>query len=171
MLMSVQTGVPCKWTSDSKLFILDNFDTIQDSPSEVYNSALTLCPPSSWLHGYHTVGVRVAVGSAGWGSCICTVSCHSYLYVLACWNNTIVAGHWDGSITSLDALTGSQTDFLSGHTNYVQSLLSHQMVHYLHLGAMIKPSNFGMSRLVELLQPSMATLARSILCPFQQTIP
>jgi len=66
--------------------------------------------------------VRVAVGSAGWGSCIRTVSCHSDPKTLACWNNTIVAGHEDGSIVSLDALTGSQTDILSGHTGSVHSL-------------------------------------------------
>jgi len=88
----------------------------------VHNSALTLCPPSSWLYEYHTAGVRVALGSAGWGSCIRAVSCHGYPYAFACWNNTIVAGHLDGSIISLDALTGSQTDRLSGHTDCVQSL-------------------------------------------------
>ena len=66
--------------------------------------------------------MRVAVGSAGWGSCIRTVSCHSDPLSLACWNNTIVAGHEDGSITSLDALTGNQTGILSGHTDCIQSL-------------------------------------------------
>ena len=66
--------------------------------------------------------MRVVIGSAGWGSCVRTVSCHSNPYALACWNNTIVAGYQDGGIISLDALTGSQTDRLSGHTGCVQSL-------------------------------------------------
>ena len=66
--------------------------------------------------------MRVVLGSTGWGSCIRIVSCHSYPSALVCWNNTIVAGHWDGSIIYLDALTGSQTGILSGHSDCVQSL-------------------------------------------------
>ena len=72
VLIIIQTGVPCKWTSDSKQFILDNFDLIQDSPSEMYNFALTVCPPSSWLHKCYTVGlspkVKMVVGPTGWGT-------------------------------------------------------------------------------------------------------
>jgi hypothetical protein len=95
IFMSPQTGGSCKWTSDSKLFILDNFDTIQHSPSRIYDSALTLCPTTSWLHKYYTTDVKAMVGSAGWGTCIRTVQLpYAHLTLgpaLAYWNNTIAA--------------------------------------------------------------------------------
>jgi WD40 repeat protein len=126
VLIFFQTGVPCKWTSDSKRFILDNFDSIQDSPSEMYDFALTLCPPSSWLHECYTTQfspkVKVVVGPTKWGPCIRMVSFHPYIYALAHWNNTIAAGSADGDINILDAITGSQIATLSGHTGGVRSL-------------------------------------------------
>jgi len=124
ILMSAQTGAPCKWTSDSRLFILDNFDTIQHSPFRMYSSALVLCPPSSWLYSYCTVGVKAVVGSAGWGICTHrTVSHKCCPITLACQNNTVATGYMDSNnIIILDALTGSQLDTLSGHTGVVQSL-------------------------------------------------
>jgi len=73
MPMSIQTGVPCKWISDSRLFVLDNFDGIQNSPFRIYNSAFTLCPPSFWVHKCYAVVIKAVVGSAGWGTCICSL--------------------------------------------------------------------------------------------------
>ncbi|KAF9643975.1 WD40 repeat-like protein [Thelephora ganbajun] len=116
------TGVPCKWTSDSKNFILENFDTIYNSPSWIYNSALTLCPPSSWLHGYYTGGIKVVVGPTEWGICTRTAVCNEdYPTTLTYWNNTIAAGLKD-NITIFDAITGSQTAVLSGHTDRLRSI-------------------------------------------------
>jgi len=121
--MSVQIGEPCKWTSDSKHFILENFDMIQDSPSQVYNFALTFCPSSSWLHEYYAANVKVVGGPAKWGTCIRTVSFGGdYTHTLAHCNDTIATGFTVQDIIIFDALTGSQTAVLSGHTKYVRSL-------------------------------------------------
>jgi len=47
--------------------------------------------------------------------------------------------------------------FFLGTLEVYTPLSSHQMVYYLYLGAMIKPSRSGMSRLVELSKHSVAT--------------
>ena len=120
--MLSQTGVPCKWIRDSKHFILENFDLIKDSPLQMYSSALTLCPSSSWLHEYYTADVKVVVQSAEWGTCIRTISYEDYTPALAYWNNTIAAAPSNQDIIMVDALTGSQTAVLSGHTKFVHSL-------------------------------------------------
>jgi len=117
MLTSVQTGVPDGWTSDSKHFILENFDTISNSPSQIYDSALTHCPSSSWIHECYTEkfpkGVKVVVRPTEWGACTRTVSCINYhTETLAYHNNTIATG-LDNDITIFNALTGSQTAVLS----------------------------------------------------------
>ena len=92
----------------------------------MYNFALTVCPPSSWLHKCYTVGlspkVKMVVGPTGWGTCIRTVLCPCFVHALAHWKNTIVAGSSDGNINILDAFTGSQIATLSGHTKGVRSL-------------------------------------------------
>jgi len=121
--MCVQTGVPCKWTSDSKHFILENFDAIQNSPSQVYNFALTVCPSSSWLHEHYAANVKMVVGPAKWGTCIRTVFFgNDHTFTLAYCNNTIATGFTTKDIITFDAITGSQTAVLSGHTGYVRSL-------------------------------------------------
>ena len=121
LFISIQIDTPCKWTSDSNHFILENFDAIQSSPAKIYTSALTLCPSSSWLHQCYTADVRVVVGSAKWGTCIRTVSCQNVGYTLAYWDN-IIAINSSEDIIIFDALTGSQIATLSGHTGYVCSL-------------------------------------------------
>jgi len=126
MFISAQTGVPDKWTSDSKHFILENFDVICNSPSQIYDSALILCPSLSWLHGSYAEKfpskVNVVVGPAGWGACTRTVSCiDDYTESLAYHNNTIATGLHNGIII-FNASTGSQTAVLPGHTDYVISL-------------------------------------------------
>jgi len=120
---SVQTGVPDKWTSDSKHFILENFDTICNSPSQIYGSVLTLCPSSSWLHKCYTPRVKAVVKPAEWGACTRTISWNrEYTPSLAYKNNTIATGRLGTNITIFDTATGSQTAVLSGHKGYVQSL-------------------------------------------------
>jgi len=126
VLISVQTGVPNKWTRDSKHFILENFDTMCNSPSKIYDTALTLCPSSSWLHDHYTTRfpqkIKVVVGLVEWGVCTRTVSCNDdYTATLAYHSNTIATG-LHNVITIFDALTGSQTAVLSGHTKNVISL-------------------------------------------------
>ena len=123
IFIPVQIGVPCRWTSDSKLFVLDNFDTIQHFPFRMYDSALPLCPSSSWLHEYYTVDVKVVMGSAGWGTCIRTIWYSNFVPALTYWNTTIAAtGATSGEIITFDAFTGSQIAILSGHTGTVHSL-------------------------------------------------
>jgi len=123
VLTSVQAGVPDEWTHDSKRFILENFDTICNSPPQIYDFALTFCPPSSWIHECYTAKIKVVVGLTEWGTCTRTVSCNNdYTTTLAYWNNTIATGCPDNDITIFDVLTGSQTAVLSGHSKYVHSL-------------------------------------------------
>jgi len=124
VLIFLQAGVPDKWTSDSKHFILENFDIICNSPSQIYGSPLTLCPSSSWLHEYYyTADVKTVVGSVGWGTCTRTVLCNDdHTTTLAYWNNTIATGCPGKDITIFDVLTGSQTAVFSGHDEYVYSL-------------------------------------------------
>ena len=126
MFISAQTGVPDKWTSDSKHFILENFDAICNSPPQIYDSALILCPSLSWLYGCYSEKfpskVKVVMGPAEWGACTRTVSCiNDYTATLAYHNNTI-ATCLDNNITIFNALTGSQTAVLSGHIKYVISV-------------------------------------------------
>ena len=92
----------------------------------MYNFALTLCPPSSWLHKCYVAGlspkVKMVVGPMKWGTCIRTVLCPCFAHALAHWKNTIAVGSSDGNINILDAFTGSQIAALSGHTKGVRSL-------------------------------------------------
>ena len=119
----IQIGAPCKWTSDSKHFILENFDMIQNSPSLIYKFALVTCPSSSWLHKDPSAQVKVVAGSAEWGSCIRTVPYQHSTSALAYWNNNIATGCSLQDIIIFDALTGSQTAVLFGHTDYIRSLI------------------------------------------------
>ena len=126
VLTLIQAGVSCKWAHDSQCFILEFFDVIHGSPSQIYHSALPLCPPSSWLYKYnaaeHSQGVKVVKGlPAGWGSCSRTVAVDNYPLSLVCWKDTIAVGSLSSEIITLDAITGSQVAILSGHTGFVRS--------------------------------------------------
>ena len=117
----------CKWTSDGQRFLLEYFDTIHGSPSHIYHSALPFCPSSSWLHKSYSAElsqeVKVIKGlPTGWGKCSRTVSMDSRILDLSCWNNTIAVGSGHGDINILDAITGSQTTLLNGHTGEINSL-------------------------------------------------
>ena len=61
--------------------------------------------------------------SAEWGACSRTVSQDSLILALSYWNNTVAAGSGSGSITIFDAVTGSQAAVLSGHTDWVRSVV------------------------------------------------
>jgi len=124
--MSVQIGVPCKWTDDGKQFILNNFDAIKDCPARIYYPIIILCPPSSWLHKHYTTKfsqkVKAVVGPPGWRTCMRTIN--HFTFVLAYWKSTIATDSWPtGDIIIFDALTGSQISVLSGHANAVRSLV------------------------------------------------
>ena len=125
--MIVQTGVLCKWTNDSQRFLLEHFDTIHDSPSHIYHSALPFSPSSSWLHKYYGPGlsqeVQVIKGLPDeWGTCSRTVSLDSPVKCLSYWNNTIAVGSWSKNIIILNAITGIKEAILSGHTDGVRSV-------------------------------------------------
>jgi len=65
----------------------------------------------------------MVVGAAQWGTCTRTVFYAIGIATLACWNNNIAATSFTGrDIIILDALTGSQTAVLSGHTGKINSL-------------------------------------------------
>jgi WD40 repeat protein len=127
VLTLIQAGVPCKWAHDSQRFLLEFFDIIQDSPSQIYHSALPISPPSSWLHNSYTADlqgeVKVVKGPpAGWGTCFRAVTLDSNAQALAHWKDAIAAGLDSGDIVTLDGITGSQVAILSGHTGSVACL-------------------------------------------------
>jgi WD40 repeat protein len=122
----VQAGASCQWVDDSQHLLLEHFDVIKDSPSQIYQSLL-LSPLSSWLHKYYGAefsGVVKVVGglTAGWGTCFRTVRLANIPEALACWKDTIAAGLNSGSIIILSAITGSHMAILSEHTGGVKSL-------------------------------------------------
>ena len=126
--MITQAGIPCKWTDDSQRFLLEHFDTIHDSPSHIYHSALPLSPSSSWLHKHYgtefSEEIEVVKGlSAGWGACSRTVSFGASTLSFSYWNKVIAVGTGHSTIIILDAVTGSQTAVLSGHTDGVTSVV------------------------------------------------
>ena len=121
MLMLIQAGASCKWVNDSQRLLLEWFDVICESPSQLYCLALQFCPSSSWLHKCYTTKlsqeIRVVKGdTVEWGKCFRTVMLDHLPWVLACWKDTIAAGLSSGDIITLDGITGSQTAVLSGHT-------------------------------------------------------
>jgi WD40 repeat protein len=106
---------------------LEHLDTIHNSPSQIYHSALQLSPLSSWLHEHYTVelsgNVKVVKGFPdGWGTHSRTVKLDSVPQALACWKDTLAVGLDSGDILFLSAITGSQVAVLSGHTGEVTSL-------------------------------------------------
>ena len=60
---------------------------------------------------------------AEWGECSHTVLLDSLPWALSCHNSAIAVGSEHGDIFILNAITGSQTGILSGHTNKVGSLM------------------------------------------------
>ena len=56
---------------------------------------------------------------ARWGMCSRTILLGGFTRTLSCWDNTIAVGSGHGDIIILDAITGSQTAVLSGHTGQV----------------------------------------------------
>ena len=117
----------CKWADDSHRFILNNFDMICDSPSEIYHHALPFSPSSSWLHEYYSPervhGVKVVKGlQSDWGTCSRTVSFDHNPLALACWKDLVVVGFTSGNITIHDAITGIPMSELSSHASRVRSV-------------------------------------------------
>ena len=117
----------CKWADDSQRFILEYFDIICKSPSQIYSSALPLSPSSSWLHIYYTQKLlqvpKVVRGTKiNWGACSRTVSLDSVRLSLSCWNNTVAVGSQSGKIIILSAITGSQVAVFSGHMSWASSM-------------------------------------------------
>jgi WD40 repeat protein len=106
---------------------LEFFETIQNSPSQIYHSALPFSPSSSWLHKCYVAEfsqeVKVVKGiPEEWGTFSRMVKPYHSPHPLACWENTIAAGLDSGDIILLDAITGSQVAVLSGHISWVASL-------------------------------------------------
>jgi WD40 repeat protein len=130
MLIFIQTGVPCKWTNDGQHFLLEHFDMICESPSQIYHSALPLCPSSSWIPKYYSAEpsqvVKLVKGFyTKWGTCTRTITFNETPQAISYSNKTIAVGFWCScdNIIILNAITGSQTAVLSGHTNRVGALV------------------------------------------------
>ena len=110
----------CKWTCDVQRFLLEHFDTIHDSPSQIYHSALPLCPSSSWLCKSYGVKLQNEVKAVKglaieWGKCSRTVTFDCGLWALSCWKNTAAVGLTSGDIIILSVITGGHVAVLSGH--------------------------------------------------------
>ena len=123
----IQGSLVCKWTNDSQRLILEHFDAICNSPSQLYSFALPFSPSSSWLCKYYTPELlqapKVVRGTkVEWGPCSRTVSLDSTPLGLSYWNNIIAVGLKSGDIIILDTTTGSQMATLSGHISYVTSV-------------------------------------------------
>ena len=126
LLMLVQTGVSCKWANDSQHLLLEHFDAICDSPSQIYHSALPFSPSLSWLREYYSIElsqeVRVVKGlPTEWGTCSRTVMLDDSPNALTCWKDIITVA-LKSRIIILDGITGSQAAVLSGHTDSVGGL-------------------------------------------------
>ena len=126
--MDFQEGGISEWANDGKRFLLEHFDTIKTSPSHIYHSALPLSPSSSWVYKQYIVEastvVKVVKGvPAGWGVCSRTTRLIGYVAALSCHNNSVAVGSEYGDIIILDAITGSQSAVLSGHTNVVKCIV------------------------------------------------
>ena len=127
MFTLVQAGVPCKWVNDSQRLLLEWSDVICSSPSQLYHSALPLCPSSSWLRECYATEllqqVKVVKGlPTEWGLCSRRVALSYTPRALICWKDTIAVGLDGGEIIILDRITGSQTAILSWHTGQIVSL-------------------------------------------------
>ena len=127
MFILFQAGVPCEWATDSQHFLLEYFDTIRKSPSQIYHSALPFCPSSSWLRKCYAMElsqeIKVVKGLPPvWGRCSRIVALDDNPWALACWNDTIAVSLQSGNIIILDAITGIRKSVLSGHTEGVTSL-------------------------------------------------
>ena len=127
MFMLIQIGVSCKWTNDSQRLLLEYFDIIHDSPSQIYHSVLPFSPSSSWLWQYYSLElskeVKVVKGlPTGWGMCSRTVRMVEGPWAIACWGNTLAVDFVPRGILILNAVTGSKVTVLSGHVGSVQSL-------------------------------------------------
>ena len=123
----VQAGVSIEWANDSQHLLLENFDAIHHSPSQVYHSALPLSPSTSWVckcYGKELSGeVKVVKGlPLEWGTCFRTVRFDNTTLSLASWKDIVVVGLGSGEIITLNGTTGSQTAILSGHTGNVRAL-------------------------------------------------
>ena len=128
VLINIQAGISCMWTNDSQRFLLEHLDTIHESPSHIYHSALPFSPPTTWLQEHYgselSQEIKVVKGlPAGWGVCSRTVSFGIIVYEISCFNNTIAIGSGNGDVIILDAIAGSQTAVLSEHTDEVLSVV------------------------------------------------
>jgi WD40 repeat protein len=115
----VQAGTSCQWVNDSQRLLLEHFDEIHNSPSQIYHSALPFSPPSSWLHKCYAAELSGEVKAvrglpAEWGACSRTAELKSRPLALACWKDTIAVGLESNDIIILNKITGSQVAVLSG---------------------------------------------------------
>ena len=113
---------------DSQKFLLEHLDTIHNSPSQIYHSALPLSSPSAFLQKYYgsefLQEVKVVKGlSAGWGTCSRTALLGARVRTVSYFNNTVAVGSGHRDIIILDVITGSQSATLSGHTDGVASVV------------------------------------------------
>lgn len=107
---------------------MEHFDTIHESPSHIYHSALPFSPSSSWLQKCYSTEllseVKIVKGlPTEWGKCFRTVHFDEHPWALSYWNDTAAVGMLFGGILLLDTITGSCTTTLSGHTDWVRSVV------------------------------------------------
>ena len=105
---------------------MEHFDTIHNSPSHIYHSALPLSPPS-WLHKCYRAELshiaKVVKGPTEWGKCSRTVVLDEYTCTLSHHNHSIAVASKSRDIIILDTITGTQAAVLSGHTDFVNCIV------------------------------------------------
>ena len=128
ILINIQAGIVYKWTDDSQRFLLEHLDTINNSPSQIYHSALPFSPPSTFRQKYYhsefSYEVKVVKGpSTRWSTCSHTASLGMRANYISYFNNTVAIGSGHRDIIILDVITGSQIAIFSGHTDEVPAIV------------------------------------------------
>ena len=120
-------GITSNWASDSQRFLLEHFEIIHKSPSQIYHSALPLSPSSSFLHKFYIAKLsQIVKGVKGvpveWGMCSRTVLLDSCTVALSHHNNSVAVASGP-RVVILNRITGNQVAIFSGHRMHVASLM------------------------------------------------
>jgi WD40 repeat protein len=115
--------------TDSRRFIVENFELINEFCLETYHSALVWPPIQSIIRKHYATQKpdlpKVTLGLQNtWGSCERTIICGSEVYSVAFSSDgsRIVSGSDNGTIQIWSAATGKLESILEGHSASVWSV-------------------------------------------------
>ncbi|KAG8958916.1 hypothetical protein FRC03_008700 [Tulasnella sp. 419] len=115
--------------NDGQRLLLQYFDPIQLSASQIYCTALAFMPQSALFTAYessldHSVKL-ITNRESSWNPCMRTLTEHANRVTsvaLSSDSTHIVSGSWDKSVCIWDAATGSLVKKLEGHDDFVTSV-------------------------------------------------